>query len=78
MIYQNQALVNGQWVNPNTDEEVKISGVTGYYLDGGESFTNALYWRDDVREYLLIYFWTPDFGGRLDKETLISIAESLK
>jgi hypothetical protein len=78
MIYQNQALVNGQWVNPNTDEEVKISGVPGYYLDGGESFTNALYWRDDVREYLLIYFWTPDFGGRLDKETLISIAESLK
>jgi hypothetical protein len=78
LLYQNQAMVNGQWVNSNTDEEVQINGVTGYYLDGGESFTSALYWRDDEREYLLIYHWTPDFGGRLDKETLITIAESLK
>jgi hypothetical protein len=78
LLYQNQAMVNGQWVNANTGEEVQINGITGYYLDGGESFTSALYWRDDEREYLLIYHWTPDFGGRLDKETLIAIAESLK
>jgi hypothetical protein len=78
LLYQNQTLVNGQWVNTNTDEEVQINGVTGYYLEGGESDTCALYWRDDEREYLLIYHWTADFGGRLDKETLIAIAESLK
>jgi hypothetical protein len=78
LLYQNQAMVNGQWVNANTDEQVQINGITGYYLDGGESQTSALYWRDDEREYLLIYQWTPSFGGRLDNETLIAIAESLK
>ena len=79
LIYQNQTLdSNGQWVNTNTDEEVQINGITGYYLDGGGSFTSALYWWDDEREYLLIYQWTPDFGGRLDKADLIAIAESLK
>jgi hypothetical protein len=78
LIYQNQAEVNGHWVNVDTDEEVQINGVTGYYLDGRESYSSALYWRDDEREYLLIYQWAPDFGGRLDKETLIAIAESLK
>ena len=77
-MYQNQAQVNGHWVNVDTDEEVQINGVTGYYLDGRESYSSALYWRDDEREYLLIYQWAPDFGGRLDKETLIAIAESLK
>jgi hypothetical protein len=59
-------------------EVVQINGVTGYYLDGGEANTSALYWRDDEREYLLMYAWTPNFGGRLDKETLIAIAESLR
>jgi hypothetical protein len=76
--YQNQAIVNGQWVNENTDEEVQINAVTGYYLEGVDSYTSALYWRDAEREYLLIYQWVPDFGGRLDKATLIAIAESLK
>jgi hypothetical protein len=76
LLYQNQAV--GVNADANTDEEVQINGVTGYYLDGGESNSSALYWRDDEREYLLIYQWTPSFGGRLDKETLIAIAESLK
>jgi hypothetical protein len=62
----------------NMGEVVQINGVTGYYLDGGEANTSALYWRDDEREYLLMYAWTPNFGGRLDKETLIAIAESLR
>src|SRR5215207_1955045 len=74
LIYQNQGEVNGHWVNEDTDEEVQINGMTGYYLDGRESFSSALYWRDDEREYLLIYQWAPDFGGRLDEETLIAIA----
>lgn len=78
LVYQNQAIVNGQWVNANTDDEVQINGVTGYYLEGVDSYTSALYWRDAEREYLLIYQWTPDFGGRLDKATLIAITESLK
>jgi hypothetical protein len=76
LLYQNQAVEEN--VDVNTDEEVQINGITGYFLDGGESRTNALYWRDDKREYLLIYQWTPSFGGRFDKETLITIAESLK
>jgi hypothetical protein len=78
LIYQNRALDNGQGTNANPDEEVQINGVIGYYLDGGVSLTSALYWWDDEREYLLIYHWAPDFGGRLDKETLIAIAASLK
>jgi hypothetical protein len=76
LLYQNQAVEEN--VDVNTDEEVQINGITGYFLDGGKSSTNALYWRDDEREYLLIYQWTPSFGGRFDKETLITIAESLK
>jgi len=78
LVYQNQTLVNGNWVNANTDEEVQINAVTGYYLEGADPNISALYWRDDEREYLLIYQLNPDFGGRLDKETLISIAESIK
>lgn len=61
------------------DEEVQINGVTGYYLvPSGEFPPYALYWRDDEREYLLICQWSPDFGGRLSKEDLITIAESVK
>jgi hypothetical protein len=78
LIYQNQTVPNGEWAGLDTDEEVQINGVTGYYLDCGESYCSALNWHDDEREYLMIYRWTPDFGGRLDKETLIAIAESLK
>ena len=78
LLYQNQAVTNGKWEGLDTDEEVQINGVTGYYLDCAESYCSALNWRDDEREYLLIYRWAPDFGGRLDKETLIAIAESLK
>jgi len=78
LLYQGQAMVNGQWVNEDTDEEVQINGVTGYYLEGKDPISSALYWRDAEREYLLIHQWAPDFGGRLDKETLIAIAESLK
>ncbi len=77
-VYEDQTPVNGQWVNANTDEEVQINGGTGYYLEGVDPNISALYWRDDEREYLLIYQLNPDFGGRLDKETLIAIAESLK
>ena len=79
LLYQNQTLTtNGLWVNANTDEPVQINADTSYYLQGAEPTTCALYWRDDEREYLLIYQWTSDFGGRLDKKTLIAIAESLK
>lgn len=78
LLYQNQAEVNGQWVNTGRDEAVKINGITGAYLDGADSSASALYWRDDAREYLLIYQWTPGFGGRLDTETLLAIAESLR
>ena len=79
LLYQGQSVdKNGLWVNPDTDEAVQINGATGYYLDGGSSLTSALYWQDGEREYLLIYQWAPDFGGRLDKQTLIAIAESLR
>jgi len=75
--YQSHSLINGEWTNPSTDEEVYINDITGYYLYAGAT-TEALYWCDDEREYLLTYHWAPDFGGRLDKATLISIAENLK
>ena len=75
LLYRNPSAVN---TKIKADEVVKINSITGYYLDGGESLPNALYWRDDEREYLLIYHWSPDFGGRLDKKTLIAIAESMK
>jgi hypothetical protein len=76
LLYQNQAVEASAEVN--TDEAVQINGITGYYLDGGESNSCALYWRDNEREYQLRYMWSPSFGGRLDKATLITIAESLK
>lgn len=78
LIYQGQSLVNGRWDNSSTDEEIQINGSTGYYLDAEEANAYALYWRDEEKEYLLIYFWSPEFGGRLDKSTLIKIAENLR
>ncbi len=78
LIYQGQNLVNGRWENTSTDEEVQINEGTGYYLDAEEANAYALYWRDKEKEYLLIYFWAPDFGGRLDKQAMIKIAENLR
>ena len=78
LIHQQQTVPNGAWEGLDTDEEVQINGVTGYDLDCRELYCSALNWRDNEREYLLTYRWAPDFGRRLDKETLIAIAESLK
>ncbi|PKN90685.1 MAG: hypothetical protein CVU44_22490 [Chloroflexi bacterium HGW-Chloroflexi-6] len=61
------------------DEEVQINGRVGHYLvPAGEFSPYALYWQDDEREYILICFWSLEFGGRLSKEDLIVIAENLR
>ncbi len=78
LIYQHKSLVDGEWTDTGRDEEIRINGATGYYLQADELGACALYWRDDEREYLLEYHWDPTFGGRLDKEMLVAIAESLK
>ena len=73
-----QGLSISETLTADMGQPVQINDRTGYYLDGGASNTTALYWRDDMREYLLIYMWSPSFGGRLDENTLIAIAGSLK
>jgi hypothetical protein len=78
LIYQHQSLVNGEWTDTGRDEEIRIHAQIGYYMEADAPGCSALYWRDNEREYMLAYYWNPAFGGRLDKETLISIAESLK
>ena len=65
-------------MNENKDEKVQINGVVAITWRALIPYTSALYWRDNEREYLLIYLCASDFGGRLDKETLIAIAESLR
>jgi hypothetical protein len=63
----------------SVDEEVQINGAIGHYLvPNGELPPQALYWRDNEREYILICQWTSGYGGKLSKEDLIAIAESLK
>lgn len=78
LIYQHQSLVDGEWTDTGRDEEIRIHGQIGYYMEADDPGCNGLYWRDDEREYMLLYYWDSAFGGRLDKETLIAIAESLK
>ena len=61
------------------DEEVQINGTTGHFLvPGGDFQPEALYWRDNQREYILICQWSLGYGGRLSKADLIAIAASLK
>lgn len=78
LIYQHQSLVDGEWTDAGRDEEIRIHEQIGYYMEADDPGCIGLYWRDDEREYMLAYYWDPAFGGRLDKETLIAIAESLK
>lgn len=60
------------------EEKVQINGAAGQYLvSSGDYPPQALYWRDNEREYILICQWASDFGGRLRKEDLIAIAESI-
>ncbi len=73
-----QGLSVSETLTATLGDPVQIGDLTGYALDGGASNTRALYWRDDTREYLLIYQWAPSFGGRLDEQTLIAIAASMK
>lgn len=76
ILYQDQNPENPTVENPG--EQVQINNLSGFYLEAAGHFASAVYWRDSEKEYLLLYQWMPTFGGRLDKATLIEIAESLK
>jgi hypothetical protein len=60
------------------DEEVWVNDNMGRYLVSQDGFSAALLWEEESFKYMITVRWKSDFGGRLNRQSLIAIAESLK
>jgi hypothetical protein len=61
---------------PTMSEDVQVNGVTGQYL--ANEMGQALIWTEGDLRLMIVFTWTSSYGGRLGKEDLITIAESMK
>ena len=69
------SLVDSNWHKRPT-ENVQIGNVIGLYLVNDRE--QALIWTEGDLRLMIVFTWTPSYGGRLGKEDLIAIAESMK
>lgn len=59
------------------DEAVSIGGIRGQYVVESDGHA-ALVWAQDGNKLMLELRWSPTYGGRLEKEVLLTVAESLQ